>query len=134
MITPLPELYFRLRDGGATVFRIESDAHNGRTEMVQIALVNLETGRVRPYRGTELSQSDMAAIETWIADRRESLQWKRLDHAMRTVEAINQTAHWAQAEASDDDLIAVTDPLLLAMMDLRQLLVKKAAKRARKTP
>lgn len=133
MIAPLPEYYFRLREGGATVFHILTDDHNGRTDMQQIALVNTGTGKIRPYRGRALTDADRAAIDTWLTERRESLSWKKLEQAMRTVEDINQTAHWAQAEASDEDLATVSDALLLAVHDLRQVLVKKSARRARKT-
>ena len=42
---------------------------------------------------------------------------------------VNQTAQWAQSRASDDQLDAVTDALLLAMHDLRSVLVRKRADR-----
>ena len=38
-------------------------------------------------------------------------------------------AHWAQSRASDEQLAAVTDALLLAMHDLRSTLVRKMAER-----
>jgi hypothetical protein len=39
------------------------------------------------------------------------------------------TAHWAQAKATDDDLDRVTDDLLMAMHDLRTVLVRRMAAR-----
>lgn len=133
MISALPELYFRLRDNGATVFRMVDDARNGRIDMIQIATVNLRSGEFKASGDKALSASDTDAIEAWVADRRESMPWRRLDRVMQTIDDINQTAHWAQAEASDEDLEGVTDALFLAMHDLRHVLVRKAAKRTSKS-
>lgn len=129
MISPLPELYFRLRDGGASVFRMVDDARNGRLDMEQVATINLRSGEVRLGKGKTLSESEQATVDAWIADRRESQPWRRLDRAMQVIEDINQTAHWAQTEASDKDLEGVSDALFLAMHDLRQVLVRRAADR-----
>jgi hypothetical protein len=129
MISPLPELYFRLRDGGASVFRMVDDARNGRLDMEQVATINLRSGEVRLGKDKTLSESEQTTVDAWIADRRESQPWRRLDRAMQVIEDINQTAHWAQAEASDKDLEGVSDALFLAMHDLRQVLVRRAADR-----
>lgn len=129
MISALPELYFRIRDTGASVFRMRDDARNGRLDMEQIATVNLRSGETRVHGCKTLSDDEKAAIETWISDRKESQSWRRLDRVMQTIEDINKTAHWAQSQASDEDLEGVTDALFLAMHDLRQVLVRKAAER-----
>ena len=129
MISPLPELYFRLRDGGASVFRMVDDARNGRLDMEQVATINLRSGEVRLGKDKTLSESEQTTVDAWIADRRESQPWRRLDRAMQVIEDINQTAHWAQTEASDKDLEGVSDALFLAMHDLRQVLVRRAADR-----
>jgi hypothetical protein len=42
---------------------------------------------------------------------------------------MNLTAQWVQSQASPEDLEAVTEPLLLAMHDLRTILVRKKADR-----
>ncbi|MCH2248749.1 MAG: hypothetical protein MK042_03015 [Cognatishimia sp.] len=132
MISVLPEHYFRLRDNGATVFRMVDDARNGRLDMTQIATVNLRSGEYKAAGDKTLSEADQEAIKAWIADRQESLPWRRLERAMQVIEDINQTAHWVQTEASDKDLEGVTDALFLAMHDLRQVLVRKTADRVRK--
>lgn len=132
MINALPELYFRLRDNGASVFRMENDARNGRIDMTQIATVNLRSGEFKSTGGKDLSEADRDTIQTWVADRMESQPWRRLDRVMQTIEDINQTAHWAQSEASSEDLEGVTDALFLAMHDLRQVLVRKTAERLAK--
>ena len=45
------------------------------------------------------------------------------------MDTLNLTAHWAQSRATDAQLDQVTDALLLAMHDLRTVLVRKKADR-----
>jgi len=45
------------------------------------------------------------------------------------VDYLNLTTQWVQSKATDDQLDAVTDALLLAMHDLRSTLVRKKADR-----
>jgi len=125
----LPEYYFRVRDNGAFVFRIDPDARNLRVEMDQIAVVNIRNGDVKPHGGRSLSDADMSAIKAWMDERRSLLARRDIDDIHRTVDHLNQTAHWAQSKASDGDLEEVTDRLLLAMHDLRSVLVRKKADR-----
>lgn len=61
--------------------------------------------------------------------RRETLARRDIDDILRTVDHLNLTAHWAQSKASDEALEEVTDALLLAMHDLRTVLVRKKAER-----
>jgi hypothetical protein len=97
--------------------------------MEPIATVNVENGKVKPQGDRVLSDADLAAIEGWIAARCEVLATRQLDDILRTVDHLNLTAHWAQTRAGDDDLEAVTDTLLLAMHDLRSVLVRRKAER-----
>ena len=48
---------------------------------------------------------------------------------LRTVDHLNLTAQWAQSRATDEQLDAVTDLLLLTMHDLRTVLVRRKADR-----
>jgi hypothetical protein len=45
------------------------------------------------------------------------------------VDYLNTTTQWAQSKATDEQLEAVTDALLLAMHDLRTTLVRKKSER-----
>ena len=54
---------------------------------------------------------------------------RTLDDIDRAVDHLNLTTQWAQSKASDDELESVTDTLLLAMHDLRSVLVRKKADR-----
>lgn len=123
----LPELYFRVRDGGAAVFRIDAENRDRRLILEPVASVNLGNGRIRPQGGRELLPGETETIEAWIAARREELTARRRDDIFRAVDHLSQTAHWAQTEASAQEVAEVADALLLAMHDLRTVLIRRKA-------
>ena len=129
MSTDLPEYYFRVRDNGAFVFRVDTENRHRRIEMDQIAVVNIRNGEVKPQGDRSLSAEDMAQIKTWMAERKALLARRDMDNIHRAVDYLNTTAHWVQSKASDDQLEEITDTLLLAMHDLRSVLVRKKADR-----
>ncbi|MCP3972671.1 MAG: hypothetical protein GY717_20580 [Rhodobacteraceae bacterium] len=128
----LPEYYFRVRDNGAFVFRVETQSRQRRIEMDQIAVVNIRSGQIKPHGDRILSKADMAAITDWMTERNVVLEQRKIDDIHRAVDYLNQTAHWVNTSASDDELDEVTDTLLLAMHDLRAVLVRKKADRLQK--
>ncbi len=125
----LPDYYFRIRENGAAVFRVDSENRNRRIEMDQIAIANVRNGEIRPHGDRKLTEADVAAIRDWIAARVELLARREVDDILRTVDHLNLTTQWAQSRATDDQLEAVTDTLLLAMHDLRSMLVRRKAER-----
>ena len=125
----VPEHYFRIRENGAQVFRVGTDPRSQRIEMEPIAVVNARSGEIKPQGGRELSEADLAAIGGWLATRQEDLARREADTGRATVEQLNLAAHWAQTRASDAELDAATDALLLAMHDLRTVLVRKKSER-----
>ena len=125
----LPDYYFRVRENGAAVFRIGTENRQRRIEMVEIAAVNVKNGNVKPHGDTELTEADRAAIDDWLKARQAQVQAREVDDILRTVDHLNLTTQWAQSRASDAQLEAVTDTLLLAMHDLRSMLVKRKAER-----
>jgi hypothetical protein len=129
MTTQLPDYYFRVRENGAFVFRVDTENRHRRIEMDQIAVVNLRNNEIKPQGGRDLLDEDIAAIQTWMDERRALLAARDIDDILRTVDHLNLTAQWVQARASEADLDAVTDTLLLAMHDLRSVLVRKKAER-----
>jgi len=129
MAAELPEYYFRVRENGAAVFRIDTENRQRRIEMDQIAVVNVRNGEVKPHGGRTLSEADRAEIARWMEERRAELARRQIDDIRRTVDHLNLTAHWAQSKASDADLDEITDALLMAMHDLRTVLVRKKADR-----
>ncbi|MBT8409997.1 MAG: hypothetical protein KJN93_10265 [Alphaproteobacteria bacterium] len=129
MAGELPEYYFRIRENGAAVFRVDTENRHRRIEMDQIAVVNVKNGDIKPHGQRELSDADSARIETWLADRQALLAQRDVDDIHRTIDHLNLTAQWAQQRASEEQLEDVTDALLLAMHDLRSVLVRKKADR-----
>nr|WP_093417709.1 hypothetical protein [Tranquillimonas alkanivorans] len=129
MMNELPEYYFRIRENGAFVFRVNPENRQRRLEMDQIAAVNVRNGEVKPHGGRTLSDADRQVIDEWMEERRAELARREMSDVQQTVERLNLTAHWAQTKATDDQLEQVTGDLLMAMHDLRAVLVRKAADR-----
>ena len=125
----LPDYYFRVRENGAVVFRLGTENRQRRIEMDEIATVNVKNGNIKPHGEVELTKADRAAIAEWLAARQAQLAMREVDDILRTVDHLNLTTQWAQSRASDEQLEAVTDALLLAMHDLRSTLVRRKAER-----
>ena len=129
MAGDLPDYYFRVRENGAAVFRLDAANRQRRIEMEQIAVVNIRNGEVKPHGQHRLTEADQAEIARWTKARRVTLAAREIDDIRRAVEHLNLTTQWAQSRATDAELEAVTDELLLAMHDLRSTLVRKKADR-----
>jgi hypothetical protein len=130
-MTDLPEFYFRTRENGAAVYRVDTENRERRLELNQIAVVNLKKEDIRAHGDHDLTEAETAAIRAWLKERTDTLARRTIDDIHRTVEHLNLTAQWAQSQASAEDLDAVTDALLLAMHDLRGVLVRKKSERMR---
>ncbi len=129
MAGDLPDYYFRIRENGAAVFRVDTENRNRRIEMEQIAVANLKNGEIKPQGERKLTPEELTLIRRWMADRAEVLARRDVDDIHRAVDHMNLVTHWAQTRASAADLDEVTDTLLLAMHDLRTVLVRKKAER-----
>lgn len=129
MAAELPEYYFRIRENGATVFRVDTENRQRRIEMDQIAMANVKNGQIKPHGDRPLSDRDTEVIQEWIDARRALLAKRDIDDILRAVDYLNTTTHWVQSKATDEELETVTDALLLAMHDLRSVLVRKKADR-----
>ena len=125
----LPDHYFRVRENGAIVYRVDAENRQRRIEMDQIATVNTKNGDIRAHGERKLSPEDMAAIRDWLERRQALLAMREVDDILRAVDHLNLTAQWVQHRASGEHLDAVTDALLLAMHDLRGVLVRRKAER-----
>lgn len=129
MVGDLPEYYFRIRDTGAVVFRVDTQNRQRRIEMDEIATINIKNGNIRPHGEHRLTEAERVLIEDWISARKQTLARRETDDIHRTIDQINQTAQWVQSRASDAQLDEVTDALLLAIFDLRSTIVRKQADR-----
>ena len=128
-MSDLPPFYFRIRDNGAQVFRVDAENRHRRLELDSIAIVNTNNGQIKPQGDRVLTTEETAAITAWLAERKSLLAMREVDDILRTVDHMNLTAQWAQNRATPAQLDAVTDALLLAMHDLRSVLVRKKAER-----
>ena len=108
-MTNLPELYFRIRDNGAAVFRINTENRERRIEMDQIAVVNTNRGDFKAQGDNTLSPEEETVINDWLQSR------------------------LAILAARDAQLEEITDDLLMAMHDLRSVLVRKKSDRVSKS-
>ncbi len=125
----LPDYYFRVRENGAVVFRIDTENRQRRIDMDQIAVINIKNGEYKPHGDRTLSGDDTQAIKDWMQARMTLLAARDIDDIHRAVDYLNTTTQWAQSKASDDQLENITDTLLLAMHDLRTVMVRKKADR-----
>ncbi len=132
MTGDLPQLYFRIRENGAAVFRIDTENRQRRIEMDEIATVNIRNGKVKAHGDAALTPAETAEIAVWVENRMTTLAARDIDDIHRAVDHMNLTTHWAQSRATEDQLEDVTDTLLLAMHDLRTVLVRKKSERLTK--
>ena len=128
-MTDLPEFYFRTRENGALVYRVDTENSDRRLRLDQIAVVHLKKGEIRAHGDHTLTDAETTAIRAWMETRAEALKARTLDDIHRAVDHLNLTAQWAQSRSSADELEEITDTLLLAMHDLRGVLVRKKAER-----
>lgn len=129
MSSDLPDYYFRIRDNGAVVFRVDTENRQRRIDMEEIATVNVKNGYIKPHGDRALTTDEEALIGAWLVERQVLLAARDVDDILRTVDHLNLTTQWAQTRAADGQLDEVTDALLLAMHDLRTVLVRKKAER-----
>ncbi|WP_106744799.1 hypothetical protein [Yoonia maritima] len=128
----LPAYYFRVRENGAAVFRLDTENRQRRIEMEQIAVINTNRGDYKPQSGYTLTSDDTVAIEDWLAARRKLIAQRDIDDIHRAIDQMNITTQWVQSKATDAQLEDITDRFLLAMHDLRSVLVRKKADRLAK--
>ena len=129
MAGDLPDYYFRIRENGAVVFKVDTENRQRRIELEEIATVNVRNGNIKPHGEVKLTPADLAVIEDWLVKRRALLEARDVDDILRAVDHMNLTTQWVVSKATDAQLEEVTDALLLAMHDLRAVLVRKKADR-----
>ncbi len=129
MAGDLPDYYFRIRDTGAVVFRVDTEKRTRRIELIELATINVRNGNIKPHGDTVLTPDDLKTIRDWTATRAALLAKRDIDDIHRTVDTLNLTTQWVQTRAGEAELDDVTDALLLAMHDLRTVLVRRKAER-----
>lgn len=132
-MSDLPNLYFRVRENGAAVFRLDGENRDRRLELEQIAVVNTNRGDFKALGDHILTDAERQVIADWLQERLTLLSTREMDDVHRAIDQINLTSQWAQSKATNDQLNEVTEQLLLAMHDLRSILVRKKADRVSKS-
>ena len=122
---PERRYFFRPRPGGAMLLRIDYDARLRRSSMTRVCGIDLATGAVLPSDAPNLTAEEQALVAEWL-DAGNRLTGR----GAQAVTQIGHIAHWAQFLAKPGELDAATNEILLALQDLREVLVRKAAQRA----
>lgn len=132
MAGDLPDYYFRIRENGAVVFKVDTENRQRRIDMEEIATVNVKNGNIKPHGERDLTPEEIALIRDWTQARVALLARRDIDDIHRAVDYLNTTTQWVQSRATAEQLEDVTDTLLMAMHDLRSVLVRKKAERLMK--
>ena len=119
------DLFFRVRENGAAVFRVDTENRHRRLELQQIAVANIRNGQVKQQWEHSLTAAERNDIDAWIVDRRKLLAARKVDDIKRAIDYLNETAKWVQSDATDEQIDEFSDDLLMAMHDLRTVLVRK---------
>ncbi len=118
-------LFFRTRENGAMVFRVDTENRQRRLELQQIAVVNIRNGNVKPQGDQIPTAAERNEMDAWIIERRKLLAGRKVDDIKRATDHLNETAQWVQSDATDEQIEQFSDDLLMAMHDLRSVLVRK---------
>ncbi|MEL6677109.1 MAG: hypothetical protein AAFQ51_00305 [Pseudomonadota bacterium] len=121
----LDGLYFRTKDNGAAVYRIDTENRHRRLDMIQIAVVTVRNGEIKPHGQQVPTEAERAEMLAWIEARRALLARREREDIDLLIEALHKGAQWAQAKASDEDIRAKSPALFMAMHDLRDTLVRR---------
>lgn len=124
-MTSEASLFFRVRENGAVVFRIDLENTHQRLELQQIAVVNIRNGTVKPHGDIIPTAAERNEIDAWTTARRKILAKRKVDDIKRAIDHLNETAQWVQSEATDTQIETFIEDLLMAMHDLRTVLMRK---------
>ncbi len=113
------DLYFRIKDNGATVFRINDDARQRRLDLQPVAEANVRNGDIKLRKDVELSEAERAEVEAWLIARRKKVQAREIEQARLTIEHLNATANWISSKPDEAAADEMSEGLLMAMHDLR---------------
>lgn len=119
------QLYYRTKENGASVFRVDTENRQSRMDLVHIANINLKKSAINPKDDIPLTEAETNEINQWIAMRNEQMHTRQLDDIHRMMDAMNETAQWLQTKATIAEMEEIADQLLLCMHDLRSAIVRK---------
>ncbi len=118
------KLYYRVRKQGALVFRMEVSNRRRRIELNQIAAI---TGKdeIRPHKRRPPTEAEEAEIHAWWEAHKVRRDAGELNEVEVFMEELNKFTTWIDKEAPAAAVSEQSDPLLLALLDLRQVIVRR---------
>ena len=117
------KLYYRHRKNGAVVFRLEVANRQRRIELNQIASI-AKTGEVVPHKRRPPTDAEMAEIREWWATWQARADTDQLSETEKFLVELNRFTDWFQRRAEYEEVDDTSDPLLMAILDLRQVVVR----------
>ena len=120
------QLYFRHRENGVVVFRMEVANRQRRIELNQIASIS-QKGEITPHKRRPPTEAEMAEIAAWQTEWAARVEAEDLNTTEKFLVELNQFTDWVQRRADHAEIDAHSDPLLMAILDLRQVVVRRLA-------
>ena len=117
------KLYYRHRENGVTVFRMEVANRQRRIELNQIASI-IGKGEIVPHKRREPTEAELAEIKTWWDTWRERPE-DSLDETEQFIRQLNLYTDWVARRAPAEQVDRQSDELLTALLDLRQVVVRR---------
>lgn len=118
------KLYFRHHDQGARVFRMEVANRQRRIQLDQIASIT-EQGDVAPYDDRPMTDAELAEIKAEWATWRQRRDAGELKSTETFMAELNRFTDWIASDAAGVEVNGLSDELLLALLDLRQTVVRR---------
>lgn len=123
----LPELFFRQKNNGASVFRISTATRNGRIEFEQIATVVERNGNIKPHGDHELTEQEISQIEAWLEDFNANRASTLANDLRRVAKELNYAAAGLSASSDGgEELNAAANDLLLSVLDIQRVIAAHA--------
>lgn len=120
-------IYCRLHKKGALVFRVETTSRRQEVEFVRIAEISPD-GEVAPHKHHPATVEEMAEAAAWWRDWSARREESRLEKTEQVIARLNGYAGWLTRKATDDEVARLSEPLLMAMLDLREEVLRRVSK------
>ncbi len=118
------KLYYRHRQNGVVVFRMEVSNRQRRIELNQIASI-AKTGEIVPHKRRPPSDEEIEEMTGWWASWQARQHTDDLSETEKFLVEINQFTDWVQRRADSAEVNDMSDDLLMALLDLRQVVVRR---------
>lgn len=119
----LPNIFFRVKDNGASVYRVGTAKSSGRIEFSKLATVVLKSQKINTQNEVTLTPDELREINEWMRQQRSD----RLAEDLRRISRdVNLATHQiASSSEIDDELEAAINTVLLSLFDLQREITEK---------